>query len=82
MGVKILYIDKDKVNKPKVEAPKRVSISDLITSCNDTADKMGMGNPNRQLVLNCAFALRQLVDRLGRFEADDKSVALGTEGDK
>lgn len=70
------------INKPKVETPKKVSISDLIVQCNDAAGKMGMGNPHRQLVLDCAFAMRQLVDRLGRFEDDDNPVALGTEGDK
>lgn len=43
---------------------RKVSISDLITQCNDAVQKMSANNPHKILMFNCALALRQLVDKL------------------
>lgn len=56
------------VNLVKEIEQKTVSITDLIQSCNVAAQKMSANNPNRNLLMNCAYAMRQLVDRLARYE--------------
>lgn len=53
---------------PISEERRAVSISDLIHRCNDAAGKMSAENPNKILLLNCASAFKQLVDRLEAFE--------------
>lgn len=50
------------------EARGKVSISDLINQCNAAAAKMGTSNDHKLLLMNCAYAMRQLVDRLHKFE--------------
>lgn len=54
--------------------PKRrvMSVTDLITECNESAAKMSVHNSHRVLLMNCAYALRQLVDRLAFHENQTK----------
>lgn len=52
------------------ETRHKVTVSDLIDQCNNAVEKMSVNNPNRTLVFNCAFAMRQLVDRLAKYEAE------------
>lgn len=57
---------------PSILNAKVVSISDLINQCNEAASKMSAGNDNRNLIMNCAWAMRQLVDRLAFHEGEGK----------
>jgi hypothetical protein len=59
-----------KVGLPDPNAAEQVQISidDLIAMCHERANKMGSGNPNRLLFLNCAYAIHQLATRLSFFE--------------
>lgn len=52
--------------------PHQVSVSELISACNQAVERMGNNNPNRYLLVNCAFAMRQLVDRLAKLEDRQK----------
>lgn len=54
---------------PVAPEQKAVSVTDLITLCNNAARLMSIKNPNRWLLMNCGYALRQLVDRLANYEA-------------
>ena len=47
---------------------KPTSVSDLIRQCNAACETMGVNNTNRHLIWNCAFALRQMVDRMDGLE--------------
>lgn len=48
---------------------KVVSVGDLIRRCNDAAQRMSNGNPHKMLMLNCGYALHQLVGRVAKLEA-------------
>lgn len=55
----------------EAEAPpsmRKTSVSDIINQCNEAASKMGANNDHRILLFNCAFALKQLVERLYALE--------------
>lgn len=58
------------VNLPSPVAKERetVSVADLTRMCNEAAAKMGVKNPNKLLMLTCATALQQLVQRLHDLE--------------
>lgn len=58
----------NKVNLVRDIPQKAVTISDLINDCNAAAATMGNNNPNKSLIMNCAYAMRQLVDRLDQYE--------------
>lgn len=62
-----------KINYPEKERPK-ISIGDLMRQCNTAASKMGVQNSHRGLLLNCASAMQQLVDRLEASEARVKQL--------
>lgn len=47
---------------------KAVTVSEIIERCKEAAMGMSAHNPNRNLLMNAAYALRQLVDRLDRYE--------------
>ncbi len=47
---------------------RQLSVSDLISQCNDAVGKMGVNNPHKILIYNCALCMRQLVDRLEKHE--------------
>lgn len=47
---------------------EQMSVTDLIMACNRAIGKMSVGNPHKLLLLNCAMAMRQLVDRLAKYE--------------
>lgn len=49
---------------PPPESRRVMSIADLCHECNTQSGKMSVTNPNKQLLLNCAYAMQQLVDRL------------------
>lgn len=53
--------------KIKVEPPA-VTVSEIITRCNEAGQLMSVNNPNRHLMWLCASALRQLVDRVHELE--------------
>lgn len=55
---------------PPTTQQKVVTATDLIRQCNEAASKMSTGNDNRVLLLNCAYAIRQLVDRLAMHEGE------------
>lgn len=63
------------INKKPTE-PQVTTVSDIITRCNEAADKMGNGNPNKRVILDAAFCIRQLVDRLDKFDSGKGSVDL------
>ena len=50
------------------EGGRMVSVGDLIRMCNEASRKMGSRNPNKGLLLTCASAMNQLVDRLSELE--------------
>ena len=50
---------------------RQVTVGELIRKCNAAAERMGVGNPHKELMFNCAFALRQLVHRLAQAEGPD-----------
>jgi hypothetical protein len=51
----------------------QISVSELILHCQEMADRQGIANQTKFLLLNCATAMRQLVDRLAFYE-DPKKV--------
>lgn len=56
----------------KPEAPEGMRVitaSDIITRLNEASSRMSVSNPNKTLVLDAAYAIRQLVDRLAFHEA-------------
>lgn len=57
----------EKQEQPKQERPQ-LSVSDIISRCNDAGSKMSAKNPNKILMYLCASALRQMVDRLSYYE--------------
>jgi hypothetical protein len=57
----------------KCGTQRTISVADLIRHCNETASKMGSDNPNKVLLLNCAFAMKQLVDRLEFHESKTRA---------
>lgn len=57
---------------PPPELRRVTTIADLCHQCNDQASKMGRTNPNKQLLLNCAYAMQQLVQRLDFHEGKVK----------
>lgn len=56
-------------NTPSTPNVRVMSISELITACNEAGAKMSNSNDHRHLVMNCAWAMRQLVDRLDAYES-------------
>lgn len=56
------------VSAPPSGSPDTLSVSDIIMRCNAACRTMGRTNPHRFLLFTCASALRQLVDRLEKFE--------------
>lgn len=50
-----------------------MSISTLITECNDAVAKLSINHPHKRLIFNCAVAMRQLVDRLAFYEDKESS---------
>jgi len=51
---------------------RQVSVTDLIHALNDAASKMSSGNYHKLLMVNAAWALKQLVDRLYVLEGAPK----------
>lgn len=49
---------------PPPEAREVVSIAQLCHECNEQSSKMSVTNPNKRLLLSCAYAMQQLVQRL------------------
>lgn len=65
--------------KSRVTAePRTESVSELIMRCNAAIEKMGNGNPNKQLVFDCARTLKELCDRLFDLEGPGEEVILGS----
>jgi len=56
--------DRDRV----LDNVRNISVSELITRCAEASKLMSRTNPHRVLLWNCAFALRQLVERIDRLE--------------
>lgn len=52
------------VPTPPPESRRVISIANLCHQCNDQASKMSRTNPNKRLLLDCAYAMQQLVQRL------------------
>ena len=66
---KPLIIDPDRPQTPEApEGMRVISASDIITRLNEASAKMSVTNPNKTLVLDAAYAIRQLVDRLAFHE--------------
>jgi len=57
---------------PKQESIGQISISEIIDRCNDATAKMSAKNPHRFLIFLCANALRQLVDRIDKYERENQ----------
>lgn len=55
----------DQSQRPK---EKVVSVGDLVRMCNEAASKMGVDNDHKVLILNCGYALQQLVARIDQLE--------------
>jgi hypothetical protein len=53
---------------PPADAPGQTSVGDLIRQLNNVAARMRTGSNHRRVVVNAAFALHQLVQRLDKFE--------------
>ena len=53
--------------KSKVEPPQ-ITITELITRCNEAGQLMSVKNPNRHLLWLCASALKELSERLYKYE--------------
>lgn len=60
------------INIPPVVNQKVITATDLILQCNEAASKMSASNPNRVLMMNCGYAIRQLVDRLAFHEKEEQ----------
>jgi len=58
------------VRTPSPEPPPRetISIGELTRQCNAAASKMGVANPHKLLLLNCASAMQQLFHRIDELE--------------
>lgn len=70
--------------KPEESLPKevvaevgQVSVSELIELCNAAVRDL---EDHRQLVYNCAWALRQLSDRIAELEGDNKALQTQFSG--
>lgn len=61
--------DEAGIKPPPPEQRKVLTIADLTHQCNDAASKMGNNNPHKSLLLNCAAAMQQLVQRLEYHES-------------
>lgn len=64
-------IDKPTGGLPAPDATEQhvISIGDLMRMCNMAAERMSVSNPNRLLLMNCAYAMSQMVDRLAKYES-------------
>lgn len=62
----------EKNDSEKKIAQTQISVTDIINACNDAGSKMSMKNPHKALFYLCASALRQLVNRLEKFENPKK----------
>lgn len=51
------------------EMERQISVTEIIQKCNEAGQKMGKRNPNRYLFYLCATALKQMVDRLAKYES-------------
>lgn len=57
------------VSMPPPEGlPGQTSVGDLIRQLNNVATRMRTGSNHRRVVINAAYALHQLVQRLDKFE--------------
>jgi hypothetical protein len=54
--------------EPEQVKGKVLSVGDLTRACNDAAGKMSNLNPHKLLLLNCAYALQQLVRRINELQ--------------
>lgn len=47
---------------------RTVTVGELVRRCNIASRGMGANNPNKLLLLNCGYALNQLVRRIHELE--------------
>lgn len=62
------WLDMENDNTEIVDERKAISVTDLIKMANEAASKMSTGNQNKWILLNLGYALKQLVDRLEKYE--------------
>ena len=53
---------------PEVGRGRPISVGELTHRCNAAAQRMGVNNPNKLLLLNCGYALQQLFRRIDELE--------------
>lgn len=51
---------------------KLVTVGDLMRQCNVASDGMSVNNPNRMLLVNCVYTMKQLLDRIELLENPKK----------
>ncbi len=59
-----IFPDPSELPPPDAPEQRAISVTDLIHKCNAAASGMSVLNPHKLLILNCGYALRQLVERL------------------
>lgn len=59
-----------------IPQPKITTVGDVMRRCNEAAEKMGGGNPHRQVMLDAAFCISQLLNRLEEFDKDRERIDL------
>lgn len=65
----------EKVPLPDGAEMRPMSVSDLIRLTNHTAAKLGKKHRKTRVILfNCAFALKQLADRLAKAEGEEGRI--------
>lgn len=65
----VVYNDPSlQASPPQTGDPGAISVGDIIRRCNDAASHMSPGNDHRNLIILCAHALSQLVNRLDTAE--------------
>lgn len=55
---------------------RKVSVSELIHQCNDAVSKMSADNDHKLLIFNCGYAMRQMLDTIGRLEREAKGFKV------
>lgn len=63
-----------------VPEPQIRTAGDVIRDCNDAASKMGNGNPHKNLVLEAAWTIHSLVQRLQKYDAGKGDIDMGKAG--
>lgn len=66
MGKVLDLVERGK-KKPESEW-ETTTASDVITRCNEASSKMSNTNPHKVVLLEAAYCIRQLVDRLDKYD--------------